>query len=67
MALKTHCKTAAISIRVVPALKERLEKHAKAEGRSLANYVERVLALHSMSADEKDANNDDRNNPLHNP
>lgn len=37
-------KTAAISIRITPQMKQALEKLAKADGRSLANYVERILA-----------------------
>jgi predicted DNA-binding protein len=39
-------KTAAISLRVSPELKESLEQQATADGRSLASYVERVLTLH---------------------
>lgn len=39
-------KTAAISIRVEPAFKEALEEEARKDGRTLASYVERVLALH---------------------
>ena len=39
-------KSAAISVRVEPRLKGALEKEAKKEGRTLAAYVERVLALH---------------------
>lgn len=39
-------KTAAISVRVEPALKEALEAAAKADDRTLAQYVERVLSAH---------------------
>jgi hypothetical protein len=39
-------KTAALSVRIDPALKSALEKHAVKDGRTLASYVERVLALH---------------------
>jgi len=41
-------KSAAISVRVGPELKEDLEASAKREGRTLAAYVGRVLALHQM-------------------
>jgi hypothetical protein len=36
-------RTAAISLRVDPELKAALEKLAKADGRSLAQFVERIL------------------------
>ncbi len=39
-------KTAAISVRVEPALKEALEEAARRDERTLAQYVERVLAAH---------------------
>lgn len=41
-------KTAAISVRVSSDLKAEIEAAATREGRSLASYVERVLALHQM-------------------
>ena len=41
-------KTAAISVRVPPHLKEAIEQQATADGRSLASYVERVLTLHGQ-------------------
>jgi predicted HicB family RNase H-like nuclease len=37
-------KTAAISVRVAPEIKAAAEKAATADGRTLANWVERVLA-----------------------
>ena len=39
-------KTAALSLRIEPALKQALEKVAAAERRPLANYVEIVLSDH---------------------
>jgi predicted HicB family RNase H-like nuclease len=36
-------KTAAISARIAPAVKAAAEKAAAADGRSLANWVERAL------------------------
>ena len=39
-------KTAAISVRVEPSLKEALEVAAKKDERTLAQYVERVLTAH---------------------
>ena len=43
----THmAKTAAISVRVEPSLKEALEAAARADDRTLAQYVERVLVAH---------------------
>ena len=39
-------KTAALSLRVEPELKEALEKAAAAERRPLASYVEIVLSDH---------------------
>lgn len=36
-------KTASLSIRISPSLKQALEKRAAAEGRSLANYASRML------------------------
>ena len=44
-------KTAAISVRVDPALKAALEAAAKADGRTLAQYVERALAAHLRNED----------------
>jgi predicted DNA-binding protein len=41
-------RSAAISVRVAPNLKESLEATAKREGRSLASYVERLLTRHEM-------------------
>jgi predicted HicB family RNase H-like nuclease len=37
-------KTAAISVRVAPEIKAAAEKAAKADGRTLANWVEQILA-----------------------
>jgi predicted HicB family RNase H-like nuclease len=42
-------RTAAISVRVEPALKEALEAAAKKDDRTLAQYVERVLIAHLRS------------------
>ena len=39
-------RSASIGIRVEPELKAALEKLATADGRTLANYVERVLTAH---------------------
>lgn len=39
-------RTAAVSIRVEPSVKEALEKLAREDGRSLASYVERILLNH---------------------
>ena len=39
-------KTAAISVRVEPTLKDALEAAAKKDDRTLAQYVERVLTAH---------------------
>ena len=41
-------KTAAISVRVEPAVKAELEKSARADGRALGAYVERILVLHHL-------------------
>jgi hypothetical protein len=37
-------KTAAIGIRIEPELKDAIEKAAKTERRSVASYIEKVLA-----------------------
>ncbi|GLK71274.1 hypothetical protein GCM10017643_13890 [Ancylobacter dichloromethanicus] len=39
-------RTAAISLRVEPAVKEALEAAAKADERTMAQYVERLLIAH---------------------
>lgn len=39
-------KTAALSLRIEPSLKEALERAASAERRTLASYVEIVLSDH---------------------
>jgi len=39
-------KTAVISIRVLPQLKQALEELAKADRRPLASYIELVLEMH---------------------
>jgi hypothetical protein len=39
-------RSAAISVRVGPEFKRALEASARREGRTLASYVERVLAIH---------------------
>jgi predicted HicB family RNase H-like nuclease len=39
-------KEAAISIRVEAKVKRALEKAAEADGRSLSQYVERLIAIH---------------------
>jgi hypothetical protein len=39
-------KTAALSLRIEPSLKEALEKAAAAERRPLASYVEIILSDH---------------------
>jgi hypothetical protein len=41
-------KTAAIAVRIPPHLKEAIQQQAAADGRSMASYVERVLALHGQ-------------------
>jgi predicted DNA-binding protein len=43
---------AAISARIYPSLKAKLEELAKAEGRTLAQYLERVLLAHVDHVDE---------------
>jgi predicted transcriptional regulator len=48
-------KTAAISVRVEPDLKEALERLAEADRRSLASYVEGVLEAHVEKAKTKKA------------
>jgi len=45
----TMAKTAAISIRVEPALKEAIEKLAEEDRRKVAAYVELVLVEHCIS------------------
>lgn len=40
-------RTAPISVRTFPSLKAQLEAAAKVEGRTLAQYVERVLKAHA--------------------
>ena len=42
-----------IGFRVRPALKADLEQLAKADGRSLANYLERLLEVHVEQAKRK--------------
>ncbi len=39
-------KTAALSFRIEPELKEALQQLATADDRTLANYIERVLKEH---------------------
>jgi len=39
-------RSAAIGIRVEPELKEKLEQLAEKDGRTLANYIERILVQH---------------------
>jgi hypothetical protein len=46
-------KTAALSIRIEPALKAALEKLAAADKRSLASYVEIVLQEHVDGAGKR--------------
>jgi predicted DNA-binding protein len=43
MAAKKEQKTAMVAIRLKPSVKRTLEKLAAAEGRSVANYVERLI------------------------
>jgi hypothetical protein len=42
-----------IGFRIKPSLKAGLEKLAKADGRSLANYLERLLEAHLEQATKK--------------
>jgi Ribbon-helix-helix protein, copG family len=42
-------KNAAISVRVDPALKAQVEEAARADGRTVSQYVERLLVLHLSS------------------
>lgn len=46
-------RTAALSIRVEPAVKEALEQAAKEDGRTLAGYIERVLIAHLKEQQRK--------------
>lgn len=46
-------RDAPLSLRTFPTLKARLEAAAKADGRSLAQYVERVLSAHVESLGRK--------------
>ncbi|WEK03262.1 MAG: hypothetical protein P0Y65_13785 [Candidatus Devosia phytovorans] len=39
-------RSAALSVRVEPAVKEQLEKAAKNDGRTLAAYIERIIVKH---------------------
>lgn len=39
-------RTAAVSVRVEPAVKAALEQAARADDRTLAQYVERLLVAH---------------------
>tara|TARA_R100000365_G_C2730726_1_gene61041 strand:+ start:749 stop:895 length:147 start_codon:yes stop_codon:yes gene_type:complete len=39
-------KTSAITFRTEPEIKEALEKAAKADGRTVASYVERLVIAH---------------------
>jgi predicted HicB family RNase H-like nuclease len=39
-------RDAPLGLRIRPSLKAKLERLAEAEGRSLANYVERLLEAH---------------------
>lgn len=43
-------RTAPISVRTFPSLKASLEALAAADGRTLAQYVERALAAHVLTA-----------------
>ena len=43
-------KTANLALRIQPDVKWALETAAKADGRSVSNYVERVLTEHLVSA-----------------
>jgi hypothetical protein len=49
MEITSMVKDAAISIRVEPSLKTRLEKAASASGVTLAAYVASILATHSQT------------------
>lgn len=42
-------KDAAISVRVNPELKAKIEAVAKADGRTLSQYVERLIVAHLAS------------------
>jgi hypothetical protein len=46
-------RSAPLGLRVRPSLKAALERLAKEEGRTLANYVERVLEAHVTAKDRK--------------
>lgn len=39
-------RTAAVSVRVEPAVKAALEQAAKSDGRTMAQYLERLLIAH---------------------
>ena len=43
-------RTIQIGIRMKPSLKKALDKAAKADGRSLASYIERVMTEHLQKA-----------------
>jgi predicted HicB family RNase H-like nuclease len=38
-----EAKTAVLSVRIKPSVKAMVERQAEADGRSLANYVERLI------------------------
>jgi len=40
-------KSEALSIRIDPALKEKIERDAEKDGRSISSHVERILDLHT--------------------
>ena len=46
-------RSAAIGIRVEPAIKEALERAAKEDGRTVASYLERVIIAHLKTLDRK--------------
>lgn len=46
-------KDAAISVRVSPDVKLEIERVAKADGRTLSQYVERLIVGHLASLDPK--------------
>lgn len=45
----TETRSASLGLRIKPSLKAALEALAEAEGRSLANYIERLLEAHVVA------------------
>jgi predicted HicB family RNase H-like nuclease len=53
MAIKPEGKTATLMLRIRPGVKTAAVKRAKAEDRSLANYIERLIVADAKKAGGK--------------